>query len=82
MEFKNKVVLITGATSGIGLVTANEYAKHGANLIIVARNRDKALLIIKHLVDEYKVKVSLYIADFTNLADVKKVATEIIATFV
>ena len=78
VEFKNKVVLITGATSGIGLVTAHEYAKHGANLIIVARNREKALLIIKHIVDEYKVKVSLYIADFTNLADVKKVATEII----
>jgi NAD(P)-dependent dehydrogenase (short-subunit alcohol dehydrogenase family) len=78
VDFKNKVVLITGATSGIGLVTAHEYAKHGANLIIVARNRDKALLIIKHIVDEFKVKVSLYIADFTNLADVKRAANEII----
>jgi retinol dehydrogenase-13 len=78
VDFKNKVVLITGATSGIGLLTAHAYAKHGANLIIVARNRDKALLIIKHIVDEFKVKVSLYIADFTNLTDVKRVANEII----
>jgi NAD(P)-dependent dehydrogenase (short-subunit alcohol dehydrogenase family) len=78
VDFKNKSVIITGATSGIGLVTAHEYAKNGANLIIVARNKEKAELVIKHIVDTYKVKVSLYIADFTNLNEVKNTANAII----
>ena len=41
MDFNNKVVLITGASSGIGKQTAIEYAKLGANLVLVARNKDK-----------------------------------------
>ena len=78
VDFKGKSVIITGATSGIGLVTAHEYAKNGANLIIVARNKEKAELVIKHIVDTYKVKVSLYIADFTNLNEVRNTANAII----
>ena len=41
MNFKNKLVLITGASSGIGQATALQFAKKGANLILVARNKDK-----------------------------------------
>ena len=41
MEFKNKVVLITGASSGIGKQTAIEFAKLGANIVLVARRKEK-----------------------------------------
>ena len=41
MDFKNKVVLITGASSGIGKQTAIEFAKLGSNIILVARRKDK-----------------------------------------
>ena len=41
MDFKNKVVLITGASSGIGKQTAVEFAKLGSNIILVARRKDK-----------------------------------------
>ena len=41
MNFKNKLVLITGASSGIGRAAALQFAKKGANLILVARNKDK-----------------------------------------
>ena len=41
MDFKNKVVLITGASSGIGKQTAIEFAKLGANIVLVARRKDK-----------------------------------------
>ena len=41
MDFKNKVVLITGASSGIGKQTAIEFAKLGSNIILVARTKDK-----------------------------------------
>lgn len=38
--FKNKTVLVTGASSGIGLAISEELAKRGANLILVARSKD------------------------------------------
>ncbi len=38
---KNKVVIITGASSGIGLACAREFAREGANVVIAARSYDK-----------------------------------------
>ena len=40
-EIKNKNVLITGATSGIGKSAALKLAEMGANVFFVARNKDK-----------------------------------------
>lgn len=40
-EFENKVVLITGASSGIGAVTAVDFAKEGASVVIVARRAEQ-----------------------------------------
>ena len=39
---EGKNILITGANSGIGKVTAIELAKKGANIIMVCRNKEKA----------------------------------------
>jgi len=50
VDFKNKVVLITGASSGIGKETAIEFAKLGANIILVARRKDK----LDQVADELK----------------------------
>lgn len=38
MDFTGKVVLVTGASSGIGAATAEVFANHGANVAIVGRN--------------------------------------------
>jgi short-subunit dehydrogenase len=40
-SYKNKMVLVTGASSGIGLAMAKELSERGADLILVARSEDK-----------------------------------------
>ncbi len=40
MDFKNKTVIITGASSGIGRALANEFGRLGANVVAGARNED------------------------------------------
>ena len=49
MIFKDKVVIITGASSGIGLATAKEFAKKGCKLVVAARNIDKLTELEKEL---------------------------------
>nr|WP_300005535.1 SDR family NAD(P)-dependent oxidoreductase [Tissierella sp.] len=50
MKLKDKVVLITGASSGLGKETANLFAKEGARVVAVARRMAK----LEELVDETK----------------------------
>ena len=41
MRFENKVAIVTGADSGIGLATAKRLAQEGARVVLVARHEDK-----------------------------------------
>ena len=46
---KKPVCLITGATEGVGKVTALELAKKGFTIVIAARNPDKAEVLMKEI---------------------------------
>ena len=52
-----KATLITGATGGLGCCFALEFAKHGSNLVLVARNEEKLNKLKKEVQDLYKVDV-------------------------
>ncbi len=41
-DFSNRLVVITGATSGIGQAAAHKFAAHGADLLLINRNRQKS----------------------------------------
>ncbi|MEN8886975.1 MAG: SDR family NAD(P)-dependent oxidoreductase [Winogradskyella sp.] len=56
----NKTALITGATSGIGRATANEFAKHGINLIVCGRRQER----LDGLKDELSKLVNVYTLNF------------------
>lgn len=47
MDFINEVVVITGASSGIGAATDLLYAKQSANLVLVGRNEEALINVAK-----------------------------------
>lgn len=65
---QDKVCVVTGATSGIGLATANQLADAGAIVCIAARTQDK-LDEVKHELEAKGGNVHAYRCDFANMED-------------
>ena len=78
--FKNKVVLITGATSGIGEETAKAFAKEGASVVLVGRNKEKGLHIEQEILSS-NGKAIFIPCDVSNDQEVQKMVTKAIDTF-
>jgi NAD(P)-dependent dehydrogenase (short-subunit alcohol dehydrogenase family) len=77
---RDKVVVITGATSGIGRIAAEKLAGQGARIVMVARDRARAEETLTRLREvgpgaDHRV----HYADLSLIADVKKVGAEIAA---
>ena len=73
IDMNGKVVMITGANSGIGKETAIELAKMGANIVMVCRSRErgeKALEKIKEMANSEKIE--LLIADLADQSSIRK----------
>ena len=76
--FNNKLVVITGATSGIGYHTARKYASRGASLLCINRNREKSEALRHEIEHEFGVSCDCRIADLSNLQDIHRVAEELL----
>jgi len=69
-DFNHRLVVITGATSGIGYATAKKYASHRADLLLINRNEQKTRMLCEALKNEYNVNCSYILADFAKLSDI------------
>lgn len=74
---KEKIVMVTGANSGIGKATSLALAKMGATVVMVARNQEKAEAARSEIIRESRNNsVDLLLADLSSLESVRHLAEE------
>lgn len=76
-DFPGRLVVISGATSGIGYETAKKYASQGADILSINRNQLKSVQLCEMLETEYGVSASFLLADFERLEDIHAVGKEL-----
>lgn len=78
----NKICLVTGATAGIGKVTAQSLAELGAKVIVVSRNKEKCASTVEIIKQQTGNKeVNFIAADLSIQKDIYRVAEEFKKTF-
>lgn len=77
-NLNGKNIVITGATSGIGLETARLFAQQGATLILINRNADKSEKLENELKQKFACNVQTILTDFSSLAQLKDCADQLL----
>ncbi|KAM3956979.1 3-oxoacyl-[acyl-carrier-protein] reductase FabG-like [Aphomia sociella] len=80
MSFANKVVIVTGASSGIGAATAVLFAKEGANVVLVGRNEIKLSNVAGQCARSGNTPLVVK-AEMSNDDNVKRIVNETIDKF-
>lgn len=76
MDIKDKVIIVTGASQGIGLATAAYLANQGAKIVLAARSEDKLLELEKELPKSFAVKT-----DMSKETDIKNLIYVVMKKF-
>ncbi|MFI5236215.1 MAG: SDR family oxidoreductase [Gemmatimonadales bacterium] len=76
-DLAGKTCLVTGATSGIGKVTARELARMGGRVFVHGRNPAKVEATVAEIRTATGGTVEGFIADFASLADVRQLAVDV-----
>ena len=76
MNIQNKIVIVTGASSGIGLATAKLLAEKGAKVVLASRNTEVLKKESKGIPNSFVVTT-----DMTKVSDIKKMIKKVIGKF-
>ncbi len=79
-EMQNKVVIVTGASSGIGLAAAEKFASEGARVVLVARRMEKLTAVVNGIRARGGTGHAIA-GDVTQSAEIERVVSETVATF-
>lgn len=81
MDLKNKTIIITGASSGIGKACAAEFARRGANLVLGARKYVALCQLAEELEKKYGVRALAVQCDVSREGDCQRLAEQAMLTF-
>ncbi len=81
MKLNEKVVIITGASSGIGKALAIDFAQRGANLVVASRNYVALCELTDSLIKQYNIKAVAVQCDVTVQSDCEYLIKQAILTF-
>ena len=74
---REKVVVVTGATSGIGRAVSLNLARSGVRLVLLGRNRERGQRLAERIGGCQRTQAEFYQADLSSLSEVRKVAAQI-----
>ncbi len=77
-KFNQKVIIVTGASSGIGRASALAFAKEGAKVVLVARRLEKLQQVASRIIDEGGLKPLVITADVKSNSQVKAMVDQVI----
>lgn len=77
-SLEGKTVVISGATSGIGLETARLFAEKGANLVCLNRNPKKSAELEAELRENFNCNIQTILVDFASLNQLKRCAAQLL----
>ena len=80
LSFENKVVLVTGAASGLGLATAKAFAESGASVVLADWNEKEAQSAAQELANKGRKTLAVG-CDVSNDAHVEAMVKQTVATF-
>src|SRR2546422_2326828 len=80
LSFENKVVLVTGAASGLGLATAKAFAESGASVVLADWNEKDAQSAAQELANKGHKTLAVR-CDVSNDAQVEAMVKQTVATF-
>lgn len=81
MRLQDKIVMVTGATSGIGASCAKQFAAQGAHLIITGRRAERLDALKQQLEQDYGVRVHCVTLDVRNCEAVMRAMADFPAVF-
>lgn len=80
-DLTGRLALVTGATSGIGYETACELLRHGADVLVAARNPEKAARAAETLTQQAGRAPTVLELDLADLASVEQAAAEVVKSY-
>ena len=80
-DLTGRLALVTGATSGLGYETALELLRHGADVLVAARNPEKAAQAAETLTQKAGRAPTVLELDLADLASVQRAAEEVVKSY-
>lgn len=80
-NMNGRVCVVTGATQGIGKVTALELARQGAEVALVVRSADRGQSVAEEIRSATGRTAAVFVADLALMAEVRRVAHELAARY-